>query len=185
MLARVLQRPAQRLLRLVARLLVIDLEEPIDRLLHPAVVDVELLGEDLQEALAAVGAERQIGAAEGRRPGAGRDLPAPSLEAGLHLLAHLIRVLVGKVRTRRPHGDAARRVGDVAPGVPQVAQGAVEEASAGSIVHGCGDRVGKPDSASGVEKRRRTISLRRRLHPLLRNGTERIKATDPSWRAAA
>ena len=91
-------------------------------------VDVEFAREQLQKALAAGGVERQVGAAEIGGASPRRDAAGAPIERAQHLLVKPARILAGKIGAGRPAQNAARGLGDVAPGAAQIGQRPVEHA---------------------------------------------------------
>ncbi len=122
-----LQRLPQRpfglgaLLDIVARLLQFR-RRPV----HCLAINVELGSENLQEALAALGFQRQINPSQVSGAGAGRDLAAARFQTIAHLGLEDVPVLFGQMGAWGGGQQTTPPVGDLAPGFPQILHGAVQ-----------------------------------------------------------
>src|SRR6185312_481662 len=189
-----LQRQAQFALNLAPRALTGGVDQSLAELADSRMVDVELLGEEAQEALAPGGVEGQIRAAEIGGARTTRDGAAACLEAGAQLPAQMLGIVARQLRLGRAAQHAPRRGSDVAPRRAQRAEIAeraldhvIEEAAA-AFAHGAPGYRAAPTLAS-VERAPHAevagvlIPLSRRKAP----GTLSMmsSATSPGPKAAA
>src|SRR5665213_2686536 len=161
--------------------------EPRAAAIHRGMVDVELLGQHMQEALASGSVERQVGAAELRGAGPGADFSAGAVEAALHLLAQALRVVLGQVGPWHAAQDAARRTGDVAPDIAQLRAGAVddrvEKTDQCTLAHAGPTRVGAIVCASCCNPARAAGSVS--IRSSATRPTPKRRAASPCSQAAA
>ena len=127
--ARRLERLMQRALEPALLVLALGAAQALPVRLDGGAVDVELGREHAQEALAPGLVQGEICAPERGGARARRHLAALAFEALAQLGAHALFVFARKVGLGRARHDAARRGGDVAPDMAQIADRAVETES--------------------------------------------------------
>ena len=123
-----------------------------------------------RHALAPVGVEQEVGAAEIGRPCPRRDLAAAPVEAAQHLLTELVGIGGRALEPGRSRQNTARGFGDFTPRASKIGQGPVEDAfeetswSRSRIGHGgsggpgLGRTRGENASAVNPQKRLATFS---------------------------